>query len=65
MAGPTSPEAVVLLHGLCRTRRSMVPMERVLAAEGFRVWNVGYPSRARSIADLAATVIPAASAEAS
>lgn len=58
MTGPTSPEAVVLLHGLCRTRRSMAPMERVLAAEGFRVWNVGYPSRARSIADLARTVIP-------
>jgi triacylglycerol lipase len=60
MTGPTSPEAVVLLHGLCRTRRSMIPMERALAAEGFGTWNVGYPSRTRSIADLADQVIPEA-----
>ena len=60
MTSPTSPEAVVLLHGLCRTRRSMMPMERALAAEGFGTWNVGYPSRTRSIAELADQVIPAA-----
>ncbi len=58
--GASSEEAVVLLHGLCRTTRSMVPMERALAAEGFRVWNVGYPSRTASIGQLAGTVVPEA-----
>lgn len=36
---------VVLLHGLGRTPLSMRPMERSLEEEGFRVVNLGYPSR--------------------
>ncbi len=38
-------EDVILLHGLARTDRSMVPMEEALMAAGFAVTNVRYPSR--------------------
>jgi pimeloyl-ACP methyl ester carboxylesterase len=38
-------EAVVLLHGLGRTERSMRPLEQRLEREGYRVHNLGYPSR--------------------
>jgi len=44
---PAPPEAptVALLHGLGRTSRSMTPMEEHLTAAGYRVVNLGYPSR--------------------
>jgi pimeloyl-ACP methyl ester carboxylesterase len=45
-------ETVVLLHGLCRTSRSMVKMERALEAEGYNVINVDYPSRSATIKEL-------------
>jgi triacylglycerol lipase len=45
-------ERVVLLHGLARTGRSMEKMARALAAAGYRVCNVSYPSRKYSIAEL-------------
>jgi triacylglycerol lipase len=48
-----SEEWVVLLHGLNRTKRSMVPIESALAAEGYRVLNVDYPSRRRRIEEIA------------
>src|ERR1700722_9010545 len=38
-------ENVVLLHGLCRTSRSMVKMEQALIGAGYNVRNVDYPSR--------------------
>jgi pimeloyl-ACP methyl ester carboxylesterase len=57
---PTHPEHVVLLHGLARTRRCMETMGRHLAAAGFRVHNLGYPSRRARIEDLAARVLPPA-----
>lgn len=38
-------EPVVLLHGLARTPASMQPMAEALRAEGYRVCNLGYPSR--------------------
>lgn len=41
----TAREYVILLHGLCRTSRSMRVMERSLAAAGYQVVNVDYPSR--------------------
>ncbi len=52
---PTPPDApaVVLLHGLGRTHRSMRSMARHLAGDGFRVVNIGYPSRARPADELA------------
>lgn len=39
-----APEAVVLLHGLGRTERSMQPLADRLARSGFRVHNLRYPS---------------------
>src|SRR5476651_907999 len=46
-------EQVILLHGLCRTSRSMVKMERALTDAGYKVRNVDYPSRTASIEKLA------------
>lgn len=47
-------EVVVVLHGLARTARSVAPLERTIAAAGFRTWSATYPSRKLSIAELAA-----------
>ena len=44
---------VILLHGLARSGRSMLPMQKLLEREGFRTWSVTYPSRERSIVSLA------------
>jgi len=44
---------VILLHGLCRTGRSMVPMQRALTDAGYKVRNVDYPSRTAPIQKLA------------
>ncbi len=38
-------DRVVLLHGLARAPRAMRPLEERLAREGYRVHNLGYPSR--------------------
>jgi triacylglycerol lipase len=46
-------ENVILLHGLCRTSRSMIKMQRSLAQAGYTVWNVNYPSRTAPIETLA------------
>jgi pimeloyl-ACP methyl ester carboxylesterase len=46
-------EQVILLHGLCRTSRSMVKMESALTGAGYKVRNVDYPSRTVSIQKLA------------
>lgn len=46
-------EHVVLLHGLARTTRSMRNMESFLSSQGYRTWNIGYPSRRQRIEDLA------------
>ncbi len=45
-------EVVILLHGLCRTSRSMAPIERHLIAQGYQVRNLDYPSRRGSIQSL-------------
>jgi len=45
-------EYVVLLHGLCRTGRSMIPMGQALSQAGYKVVNMDYPSRAASIEKL-------------
>jgi pimeloyl-ACP methyl ester carboxylesterase len=42
-------EAVVLLHGLARTHRSMRPMQRELAAAGYVVYSFRYPSREKTV----------------
>ena len=46
-------EEVILLHGLCRTSRSMLKMERALTEAGYKVRNVDYPSRTASVEKLA------------
>jgi len=50
-------EPVVLLHGLCRTERSMRPIQQALEREGFTVMNVGYPSREQSVEKLSESVV--------
>ncbi|WP_248635520.1 esterase/lipase family protein [Desulfatibacillum aliphaticivorans] len=49
-------ETVVLLHGLARTERSMKPLEKSLSCQGFKVINIGYPSRKFPIGELAGQV---------
>lgn len=52
-------DGVLLLHGLCRTNRSMEGMSRALQAQGYRVLNLGYASRAGGIETLAEEVLEA------
>lgn len=55
-AAPPPRETVVLLHGLGRTLRSMEPLVAPLEAAGYRVINLGYPSRQKPPGELAARV---------
>lgn len=50
-------EGVILLHGLCRSPRSMDLLERCLSSEGYTVVNLGYRSRSASIEELASEAI--------
>ena len=56
-------EPVVLLHGLCRTERSMRPIQQVLEREGFTVMNVDYPSREHTVEELSESVLSPVMAE--
>ncbi len=56
-------EAVILLHGLARSDRSMARMAEALEEEGYAVLNVDYPSRQAEIESLAETVIRQALAD--
>lgn len=49
---------VILLHGLCRTSRSMRLMAGALEAAGFGVIRVDYPSRTATIQALGERVLP-------
>lgn len=53
---PSDSPTVVVLHGLGRSARSMRPLEDALEGEGYRVVNLGYPSRHHGIEALADTV---------
>lgn len=57
-AQPTAPqpEAVVLLHGLGRSRNSLKLMQAALEQSGYLVVNWGYPSTAEPIAKLVARI---------
>ena len=59
-APAAASECVITLHGLLRGEGSMQPMADFLMQSGYQVVNLGYPSRDAPIAELAATVIPAA-----
>ena len=48
-----SGETVILLHGLGRTRWSFWRLEQTLRQDGYHVVNLSYPSRKKSIEDLA------------
>lgn len=50
-------DCVVLLHGLVRSSSSMSSMADTLGAAGFRVANIGYPSRKQQIEQLAAPAV--------
>ena len=49
-------ESVVLLHGLCRSSRSMDKMAEALKADGYNVINVNYPSRSTTVEELTGEV---------
>ena len=50
-------EYVILLHGLCRSGRSMIPMGQALVQAGYKVLNMEYPSRSASIEKLSEDAI--------
>ena len=52
-ATPTPDETVFLLHGICDTKATMMPMEMGLKRRGFRVVNWNYASRKDDIDGLA------------
>jgi triacylglycerol lipase len=56
-------EYVILLHGLCRSGRSMIPMGQALTLAGYKVVNMEYPSRSASVAWLADDAIGRAVAD--
>lgn len=49
---PPDADTVILVHGLGRTRASMLVLEARLEAAGYRVESFGYPSRSEPIEDL-------------
>ena len=62
-AGPMAPdiewfglenagEGVILVHGMARSKRAMRKMGQSLAAEGYRVCNLGYPSTEKTLKPL-------------
>jgi len=56
-------EYVILLHGLCRSGRSMIPMGQALTAAGYKVLNMEYPSRSATIEKLSDDAIGSAVAD--
>ena len=59
----SAQEQVILLHGLCRTSRSMSVMEKALTQAGYKVRNLDYPSRSDAIEQLTETAIGPAVAD--
>ena len=57
------PECVILLHGLARTEKSLLKIERYLKKHGFYVVNIGYPSREKNIQTLSIETINQATIE--
>jgi hypothetical protein len=54
----SAADCVVLLHGLARTAMSMNTMQRALIDEGFETANIAYPSRDKTVEELAEIAIP-------
>ena len=53
MTAPHSAPWVILLHGMAQTSLSMAPLAHDLRRAGYRVRNVGYPTRPHDVAGLA------------
>lgn len=53
-------ECVVLLHGLGRTSNAMIGLQKIISAEGYYTVNLDYPSRKKSIEELAKKHLPKA-----
>ncbi|SEA15079.1 esterase/lipase family protein [Microbulbifer marinus] len=53
IAARADTQCVVLLHGLTKDSRSMLPLQRQLIDAGYYVANIDYPSRKKPIAELA------------
>ena len=51
-------DCVVLLHGLARTANSMEKMELGLSEAGFQTANIAYPSRKKTVEQLANIAVP-------
>jgi triacylglycerol lipase len=54
----SAPETVVLLHGMGRTKVSMLRLASALQRDGYRVVNLSYPSRTVPVETLAADWLP-------
>ena len=52
----TTPPAVVFLHGLARSHRSLAPLRRRVDTAGFSTWARSYPSRRLPLRELATTI---------
>ncbi len=52
-------EGVVFLHGISRSFRSLIRMQKAVDAAGFATRNIGYPSRHKALSDLADDIHPA------
>lgn len=57
-------ECIILLHGLARTHRCMNKAARIFSSYGYHVINVSYPSRRKTIEQLAIEAIKPAIEEA-
>jgi pimeloyl-ACP methyl ester carboxylesterase len=55
---PPATETVVLLHGVAMPALEMRPLARALAAAGYHVLNLSYPSRSLTIEQLARDYLP-------
>ncbi len=60
MSQKQKDECIILLHGLARTSRSMLVMERELKKAGYQTHNCNYPSRDHAVELLSETFIPQA-----
>lgn len=58
-ASSTSVETVVLLHGVAMPALVMRRLETALRADGYRVVNLGYPSRTMPLEQIARDYLPA------
>lgn len=57
-APAAEPECVVLLHGILASAAFMKPLETALQDAGYRTVNLSYPSREKTIEELAADFLP-------